>query len=100
LQQYLQIEGEMKQLEEIEIGNEVVYFRKGFLGWHIVYPIKINGKINWKNLISGGNWWNLAIVFFIVLVVLGCVYEYSIALKSLNECLSRNQIINIFPPLK
>ena len=85
----------MKQLEEIEIGNEVVYFRKGFLGWHIVYPIKINGKINWKNLSSGGNWWNLLIIAFIVLVVLGCVYEYSIVLKSLNECMNESSLWKI-----
>jgi len=89
----------MKKIEEIEIGTEVVYLKKGFLGWNTVYPYKIDGKINWKNLISGGNWWNLLIIAFIVLVVLGCVYEYSIALKSLNECLSKNQIINILPPL-
>ncbi len=94
----MQIKIKMKPLEEIEIGNEVVYFRKGFLGWHIVYPYKINGKINWKNLIAGGNWWKLIIITLLVLIILGCVWEYSNTLSIANECL-KNQAIKIIPPL-
>ena len=85
----------MKQLEEIEIGNEVVYFRKGFLGYHTVFPCRVNGKINWKNLIAGGNWWKLLIIAVIVLVILGCVYEYSVVLKSLNECMGKPNLLKI-----
>ena len=89
----------MKQLEEIEIGNEVVYFRKGFLGWNIVYPNKINGKKIWKNIIAGGNYWRLLIIAFLVLLILGCVWEYSITLKALNECSNQSQILKIIVPL-
>ncbi len=83
----------MKQLEEIEIGNEAVFFRKGLLGWHIVYPIKVNGKINWKNLIAGGSWIKLILLIVFVLVILGCIWEYSNIVNVANECLNRNTII-------
>ena len=83
----------MKQLEEIEIGNEAVFFRKGFLGWHIVYPIKVNGKINWKNLIVGGSWIKLILLIVVVLLILGRVWEYSNAVNVANECLSKNPMI-------
>lgn len=89
----------MKQLEEIEIGNEVVFFRKGFLGWNIVYPIRERGKINWKNLIAGGNWWKLLIITLLVLIILGCIYEYANTLNVANECLKQNQLIKYIVPL-
>ncbi len=89
----------MKQLEEIEIGNESVYFRKGLLGYHIVYPIRERGKINWKNLIAGGNWWKLVIIILLVLLILGCLWEYSNTLSIANECLKQNQIIKYIDPL-
>ncbi len=95
----MQVEIKMKQLEEIEIDNEIVYFRKGFLGWHIVHPIKINNKINWKNLIAGGNYWKLLIIFLLVLLILGCIWEYVNTLNVANECLNQSQILKIIPPL-
>jgi len=85
----------MKGIKRVEINNEIVYLKKGFLGWHVVYPCKINNKINWKNLISGGSWWNLLILFFIILIILGCVYEYSVVLKSLNECMGKTNLFKI-----
>ena len=89
----------MKQLEEIEIGNEIVYFRKGFLGYHIVHPIKTNNKINWKNLIAGGNYWRLLIVALFVLLILGCIWEYVNTLNVANECLKQTKIIKYIVPL-
>lgn len=85
----------MKELKRVEIDDEVIYFRKDLLGWHVVYPWKIDGKINWKNFISGGNWWRLLIIFFMVLIILGCIYEYSIVLKSLNGCMDKLKLFNI-----
>jgi hypothetical protein len=77
--------------EEVIINNEKVYLKKDRLGWHEVHPIKnIDGTINWKNLISGGSWVKLGIVVFIVLIILGCVYEYSTALKITNDCLNNS----------
>ena len=85
----------MKEIKEVNIDGEVVYLKKSFLGWSAVKPIKINGKINWKNLIAGGSWWNLLIIGFIVVVVLGSVFEYSTTLKVANECLNASKIINV-----
>jgi len=87
----------MKQLEEIKIGNEVVYFRKDLLGWHIVYPNKIDGKINWKNLIAGGSWFKLIGTILIVALILGCINEYSNAANVANECLSSIPKIVVCP---
>jgi len=89
-------------MERIKLGDDVVYLNKGKLGkWRIVYPImkdnlKLNwknlkdGKVNWKNLLAGGDWLNLIKIAGIVIIVLGCVYEYSNALNMLNKCLELN----------
>lgn len=78
----------MKKPIKLEINNEIVYIKKGFLGWNIVYPNKIDGKINWKHLIAGRSWWNLLLIALITLIVLGCVWEYSHAASVANECLN------------
>ena len=83
----------MKDIKEIEINNETIYLKKGFFGWRVIYPYKVNGKINWKNLIAGGNWWNLVIIGVIVLIILGAVYEYSNAVKIANQCLLNQRFI-------
>lgn len=77
----------MNKIKEVNVNNERVFLKKGFLGWHVAYPCKIDNKINWKNLIAGGNYWRLLIIAFIIFIILGCVWEYSIVLKSLNECM-------------
>lgn len=84
----------IKNLKEVIIDNEKVYLKKDRLGWHVVYPYKIDGKINWKNLISGGSWFKLGIVIFIIVVVIGCVYEYSLVVKTANDCLNKSSLLN------
>ncbi len=85
----------MKKLKRVELDGESVYFKKGLLGWHVVYPSKIDGKINWKNLIAGGNYWRLLIVALFVLLVLGCIWEFTTTLNIANECLNKTMVINI-----
>ena len=100
------------KIEEVIVNEEKVYLKKDRLGWHEVHPIKkditqpikigkkINWEnINWKNLISGGSWIKLGIVIFIVIIILGCVYEYSTAVKTANECLNYTKI-NYIPIIK
>lgn len=75
-------------MKSIEINGETIYLRKSkFFGWKVVKPIKENGKINWKNFLIGGSWINLGITIFVILLILGVVSEYSMAIKLLNECL-------------
>jgi len=83
----------MKKYHQIEIEEETIYLRKSFLGWTIIHPTKIDNKINWKNLIAGGNWIKAGITITIILIILGCLSEYSIAVKLLNECLNKNMVI-------
>lgn len=83
----------MKKVSEVEIEGEKVLLRKDFLGWHVVYPNKDeNGKVIWKNLIAGGSWYKLGIIIFIVLIICGCIMEYSTALKLANDCLNNSCI--------
>ena len=77
----------MKKYHKIEIEGDIVYLRKSFLGWSVIFPNKIDGKINWKNLIAGGSWIKLGFIILIVLLILGSISEYSNAIKVANECL-------------
>jgi len=85
----LQQKIKMKKIDKINIDGEDIYLRKTFLGWGVVNPIKINGKVNWKNLIAGGSWIKLGILVFIVLVIIFCLYDYANAIKVANECIYR-----------
>ena len=94
------IQRKMKNIKKITIENEEIYLKKsGIFGWGIVYPYKINGKINWKNLLIGGSWIKLIIILFAVLIILGCINEYSTAVKIANECLAKPEGIKYYLPL-
>ena len=78
-------------MEKVKLGDDTIYLNKGKLGkWNIVHPIKIDGKINWKNLLAGGSWLNLLKIAGVVILVLGCLHEYSTAVSMLNKCLELN----------
>lgn len=86
----------MKKIERVEIDGQQIYLKKNFDGWKIVYPYKPeynNGKINWKHLIAGSSWFNLLKIGFIVLIILGCIYEYTHVLKVASDCLSQPNIL-------
>lgn len=85
-------------IHKVEVNGEKIYLKKNFLfGWGIINPIKNeDGSINWKNLICGGSWFKLIVLGFIILIILGAVYEYSMAVSMANECLSKNPLM-IFP---
>ncbi len=87
----------MKKYTKIEVEGEVVYLRKTFLGWGIIHPSKINNKINWKNLLIGGSWIKFFIIIGIILIILGCLLDYSKAIKIANECLKNKQVIPWIP---
>ncbi len=79
----------MKTHIEVEEKGEKIFLRKSFFGWKVIFPIRIDGKIVWRNMIAGGSWWNLVWVALIVLIILGITYEYSIAVTSLNKCMEQ-----------
>lgn len=84
----------MKGIKEAIIEGEKIYMKKSpLLGWRIVHPIKIDGKINWKNLISGGSWYKLVGTIIFVLLMIGAITEYSNAVRIANECLLNKPVI-------
>ncbi len=87
----------MKKIKEVTIDNEIIYLKKGSLGWSTVNPIKINGKISWINLIAGGSWIRLAVTILFVVLIVGSVWEYANAINVAQECLSRTELIDWSP---
>lgn len=83
-------------MEEVIINGEKLYLNKNrIFGWGVVAPIKVDGKINWKNLLIGGSWARFWILVFIMIVFFGSLSEYSTAVNVANECLANQQIIII-----
>jgi len=69
------------------INGESIHLKKGFLGWHIIYPWKNNdGSINWFNLLTGGSWLKLIILIVLVLLIVGAIYEYTSNINTLLSC--------------
>lgn len=83
-------------MREITLDNDKIFLKKSFTGWKVVYPIKEDGKINWKHLIAGGSWLNLVGIAFLVGIILLGVSEYSTAVRVANECLA-NQVPLLLP---
>ena len=84
-------------MEKILIEDEAIYLNKSkWFGWGVIKPYKIDGKINWKNLLIGGSWIKFGRVLMTVIIILGCINEYVVALRAANECLS-NTYFKIIP---
>ncbi len=82
----------MDNIKEINLEGERIFLKKNdYLGWGVVHPYRIDGKINWKNLLAGGNYLRLTIVIFIVLVCIGFFYEHAKTLEIANECLNNTK---------
>jgi len=81
--------------KEVKIDGDTIYLKKSSSGYRIVYPIKINNKINWKNLIAGGNWFNLIKIGILVAVILIATNEYASAVRTANECLANSISITL-----
>jgi hypothetical protein len=82
-------------IKETDIDGERIYLKKSkIFGWGIVHPIKIDGKINWKNLLIGGSWIRFITFSILLLLMLGAIREYTMIVRIANECLSSNVFIN------
>jgi hypothetical protein len=87
----------MDNIKKIEIDGESLFIKKSkIFGWGFVYPIKIDGKLNWKNILIGGSWFNVIKLLVIILLLAGCLNEYSNAINVANECL--NKTITVILP--
>lgn len=77
------------EIKELNIEGERVFVKKsGIFGWGFVNPCKIDGKINWKNLIIGGSWIKFGLLMLGILILVGCIIEYSTAVSKANECIN------------
>lgn len=77
-------------MKEVEIDGEIINIHKGKFGWKVVYPIRNkDNSINYKNLIAGGNWFNLILIIVFVILAIGSIIEYSNAINTANECLTK-----------
>ena len=75
---------------DLTIEGERVYLKKDFLGWRIINPIKIEGKINYINLLFGG-YRNLILLIIFILIVVSLYFGvneiiYSYKLIADNPC--------------
>ena len=64
-------------MERIKLQREELFLKKSKFGWRVVYPPKIDGKLNWKNLLVGGSYLNILKVLLIVGLLLFAVWSYS-----------------------
>ena len=81
------------KIKEIEIDGDRIFISKSnIFGYKIVYPYKIDGKWNWKNILTGGSWWNVIILGVLILLILGAISEYTQAVQVANGCLNKIQI--------
>ena len=75
--------------------REGLYLKKSFDGYRVVHPIRnTDGSLNWFNILTGGNWWKVAKLILILLLVLGMSWSY---LRDTKQC--RDLIENPCPHL-
>lgn len=74
-------------MEEINLGGERIFLKKDRLGWRVVHPIKIDGKINWKNFLFGGSYIKPVITLGFLFIVLMAMQEYVNTLRLVTACL-------------
>jgi len=80
-------------MKEINIDGERIFLKKDFLGWRTLNPWKIDGKIVWKNLISGGSWWKLLGIAIFTGILVGAIIEVHDLVVIANNCLNNTIII-------
>lgn len=90
----------MGKIEEVNLNGERIFLKKNqLLGWAVISPSKIDGKINWKNLLIGGNWVRFGFIIAFIVLMLLAINEYSTIVETANKCLEElnmrgNFIIN------
>lgn len=78
----------MKKIETIFIKDELIYLKKGYLGWKVVKPWKnLDGTFNWYNILMGGSWIGFLFWVFLILMIIGAIFEYANNLRIATECL-------------
>lgn len=85
--------------EPIEKIREGLYIKKSFDGYRVVYPYKNDdGTINWFSILTGGNWWKLVKLLFLLAIILGVSFSYAHDTKNCREMISNP--CKIFPSVE
>lgn len=69
----------MKDVRKVDMDGIPVYLKRDSFGkgYRIVHPFKNDdGSWNYFNLFTGGSWWNLILLIFIVVMLVGSVWAY------------------------
>lgn len=79
----------MNQFKKVDVEGTQLYLNKSkIFGWSVVYPVKNeDGSINWKHLIAGRTWWNLALIAMFILIFLAAGYEYNQNFQACKEAM-------------
>lgn len=86
-------------VKDIVIEGERIFLRKSSLfGWGVVYPYIVDNKINWKNLLIGGNWVRFFIMLIFVFLLIVAIFEYNTAVHIANNCLQSSNVFDIQLP--
>ena len=80
-----------KNTEEIKSG---LFVQKKGDNYNVIHPAAWNGKINWKNLIIGPNFWRGFIFFIILMMIVSSYYIETRACRGFQENPCRN-IMNL-----
>lgn len=72
---------------EVQVEGKRVFLKKSGDSYRVIHPIKVDNKIVWKNLIAGGNWWNLVWIGLFIVVLYGLFNEYASNLELTSACL-------------
>jgi hypothetical protein len=81
-------------MEKVIVVTDDVYLAKDLSGWRVVHPIKIDGKINWKNLLVGGSYWNLLKIGFMVGTLIFLIWSYAHDIETVrNSCATAFNIL-------
>lgn len=67
------------------IDGERIFLKKRSTGWRQIYPFKINGEYNWKNILIGGTWANLRNIAIVVSLVLILLFAYQNDAQQFND---------------
>jgi len=71
-------------MDNVEKIREGLYIKKGFDGYRVVYPMKNeDGSMNWKNIISGGSYWNFVKIAIILGIIVFLTWSY---MHDTREC--------------
>ena len=77
----------MRGVKYIDVDEDRVALKKTGTGYRVIQPWKNEDKsINWFNVLTGGSWANLILVFIFVVIILGAVSEYASNINALLDC--------------